>query len=77
MKKFLSLCSLFAVLAGSSLSFAKDPIDAQIEKTGKLKTESLAEAIRYEKAKQAAAEREARKSAPAAKMAKKAASDTR
>lgn len=65
MKKILSTCSLIAVLAGASISFAaKDPIDAQIEKTGKPKTESLADAIRYEKAKEAAAEREARKSAP-------------
>jgi hypothetical protein len=71
MKKILSTCSLAAVLAGASLSFAKDPIDSQIEKTGKPKTETLADAIRWEKAKDAAAAREARKTGTAKAAAKK------
>jgi hypothetical protein len=60
MRKLLTLTVFTVWAAIGAAADKRDPIDAAIERTKQPKTETLAEAIRYEKMKDEAAARQAR-----------------
>ncbi len=60
MRKLLTLTVFTVWAAMGAAADKRDPIDQAIDRTKQPKTETLAEAIRYEKMKDAAAERQAR-----------------